>query len=213
VKLYSAVQDRDVHFHILEKRTQSRVKQHMSVSEEETRAESSEIRKGYEVEPGRFVVIEQPELDALKPKESRAIQISRFLPSSAITHEWYERPYYLMPEQQPTPYLALVEALKKQDVQGVVRSARPVSRAHFARRRAIFPDQMKYSREVLPSENCRCRRFLIQPRAANAENSWRRSKAHLNPRRYDELQSLMKFIEAAGKSRAFPRLNRIAIRR
>lgn len=218
VKLYSAVQDRDVHFHILEKRTQSRVKQHMSISEEETRAEASEIRKGYEVEPGRFVVLEQQELDALKPKESRAIQISRFLPASAITHEWYERPYYLMPEQQPTAYLALVEALKNQDVEGVVRWAMR-GRSHVGALRAekdhLFLIKMKYSQEVLaPNELPVPAGSSFEPRELRmAEDLVAALKGTFEPETFrDEYrESLMKFIEAKAQGQK-PRLPKVKSR-
>ena len=85
VKLYAAVQDRDVHFHILQKKTGNRVKQQM-VTEDEESVEREEIRKGYEVEPGTFVILEEPELKRLQAKPSRTIGISRFVPVSALGH-------------------------------------------------------------------------------------------------------------------------------
>src|SRR5262249_30597925 len=51
IKMYAAVQDRDIHFHVLQSTTKSRVKQEM-VSEDREQVEKAEIRKGYEVEPG-----------------------------------------------------------------------------------------------------------------------------------------------------------------
>src|SRR5262245_48851831 len=90
IKMYSAVQDRDIHFHILQNTTKSRVKQAM-VSESKQRVDKAEVRKGYEIEPGTFVIIEPAELQRLKPKESRIVNFSRFVPVLAVGNEWYER--------------------------------------------------------------------------------------------------------------------------
>src|SRR5438552_2975370 len=61
VKLYAAVQDRDVRFHVLQNKTKSRVKQQM-VTEDKEEVEKPQIRKGYEIESGRFVIVDAQEL-------------------------------------------------------------------------------------------------------------------------------------------------------
>jgi DNA end-binding protein Ku len=72
VKLYSAVQDRDVHFHILESRSKSRVKQQMVRPENHKHVGREDIRKGYEIEPGEFVVIEDREAKSLGQNGKKA---------------------------------------------------------------------------------------------------------------------------------------------
>ena len=52
VKLYSAVEDRSVRFHILD-RSRTRVKQHMVEPDTGKEVPNEEIRKGYEIEQGR----------------------------------------------------------------------------------------------------------------------------------------------------------------
>ena len=56
VKLYSAVQDRTVRFHILDDRAKKRVKQHMIDPDSGDEVPAEEIQKGYEIEPGRYVI-------------------------------------------------------------------------------------------------------------------------------------------------------------
>src|SRR6185436_8347594 len=97
VKLYSAVQDHSIHFHILDAKTKSRVKQHMVNPETGEEVAAKDIRKGYEVEPGTFVLLDKDELSELEPKASRDIEITRFVPAGHISHLWYDRPYYLGP--------------------------------------------------------------------------------------------------------------------
>ena len=120
VKLYSAVEDRNVHFNVLQKGTKSRVKQQLT-TEDNQPVQKEEVRKGYEIDPGTFVLIEPEELQRLKPKESRTVKFTRFVPATALGPEWYERPYYLGPDGEVEKYFALAEALEKRNVLGIAQ--------------------------------------------------------------------------------------------
>jgi len=121
VKLYSAVQDHTVRFHILDQKTKTRVKQHLVEPESGREVPSEEIQKGFEVEPGTFVILDQEELEKLEPKASREIEITQFVPPKEIPPEYYDRPYYLGPDGDQTAYLALAEALQNHEREGVAR--------------------------------------------------------------------------------------------
>ena len=119
VKLYSAVQDRTVRFNILDDRARLRVKQHMVDRESGDEVPTEEIQKGFEVEPGTFVILDEEELKSLEPKQSRDIEITEFVPREAIAPEYYDRPYFLGPDGDQTAYFALAEALLNQEKEGV----------------------------------------------------------------------------------------------
>jgi len=121
VKLYSAVQDQSIHFHILDAKTKSRVKQHMVNPETGEEVASEDIRKGYETERGTFVFLDEDELSKLQPKASKKMEVTRFVPAGHISHLWYERPYYLGPNGDTNNYFALVQALQAEQKEGVVR--------------------------------------------------------------------------------------------
>lgn len=121
VKLYSAVQDRSIRFHVLDAKTKSRVKQHMVDPETGEEVASGDIRKGYEVERGTFVLLDDDELSKLEPKASRDIEITRFVPAGRISHLWYEHPYYMGPASDNDSYFAFVEALQNENKEGVAR--------------------------------------------------------------------------------------------
>ena len=121
VKLYSAVVDRTVHFHILDDKSRMRVKQHMVNPDSGDQVATEEIRKGYEIEPGRFVIVTEEELKELEPEPSRDIEISEFVPPEAISQQWYERPYYLAPDGDEKAYFALVDALRNRDREGIAQ--------------------------------------------------------------------------------------------
>lgn len=121
VKLYSAVQDKTVRFHILEQKSKMRVKQHMVEPVSGREVPAKEIQKGFEVEPGTFVILAAGELAQLEPESSREIEITRFVTPAQIPPEYFDRPYYLGPDGDQPAYFALAQALKNKSREGVVR--------------------------------------------------------------------------------------------
>ena len=119
VKLYSALQDQTVRFHILDEHSKTRVKQHMIDSETGEEVPNEEIQKGFEVEPGTFVILDEKELKSLEPKPSREIEITKFVPPAEIAPEYYDRPYYLGPDGDQTAYFGLAEALRNNEKEGI----------------------------------------------------------------------------------------------
>jgi DNA end-binding protein Ku len=119
VKLYSGVVDRSVRFHILDEKSRMRVKQHMVEPDGGDEVPNEEIVKGYEIEPGTFVVLTDEDLKSLEPEPSREIELSEFVPPQAITPAWYDRPYFLGPDGDEKAYFALAEALKNKKVEGI----------------------------------------------------------------------------------------------
>ena len=124
VKLYSAVQDTSIHFHLLHDQDLVRLKQRMVNPDTGKTVNYSEAKRGFEVERGVFVVMENELLQSLEPQESRDIEITRFVPPGAIDSQWYDRPYYLGPDdEEDADYFALVDALKRQKREGVAKWA------------------------------------------------------------------------------------------
>lgn len=121
VKLYSAVQDRGVHFRLLDAKRLEPVKQQMVDPETEKVVEPGEIRRAVEVGEGELVVLGEEERAELEPEPSRDIEVVRFVPPEEITHAWYDRPYLLGPDGDDGGYFALAEALEREGREGVAR--------------------------------------------------------------------------------------------
>lgn len=121
VKLYSAVQEGGVHFRLLHEKDLEPVKQQMVNSLTGEIVAPEEIRRGYEVDRGTFVLLEDAELERLEPKASRDIEVTRFVPPDQVSHAWYERPYFLGPDADSGAYFALAGALSRQGKVGVAR--------------------------------------------------------------------------------------------
>lgn len=61
--------------------------------------DSDELVRGIEVKENHFVEIEDEELDALAPEKSREINLRRFVPLDDIDPLYFERVYFLIPEE------------------------------------------------------------------------------------------------------------------
>jgi DNA end-binding protein Ku len=121
IKLYAAAQDRAVHFRLLHQADQAPVQQKMVHPKTGEPVPPEAIQRGFETETGEIIVLNQEELKALEPAESREIRITRFIDPARVNHQWYDRPYYMGPDTDRKAYFALAEALRRQGVQGIAQ--------------------------------------------------------------------------------------------
>lgn len=121
VKLYSAARDRTVHFRLLHEPDRVPVRQRMVNPLTESVVAPEDVRKGYEAEEGVYVLLDPEDLEAVEPEPSRDIEILRFVEPSVLPHPWYDRPYFLGPDDDAGSYCALVEALSSQGKEGIAR--------------------------------------------------------------------------------------------
>ena len=122
VKLYSAVSKKNVQFNQLHGKDSSRIKMKRFCADEDEEVPYEEIVKGYEVSPGRYVVITPEELDGLDPKKTRTIDIEDFVDLDEIDPLYYEHPYYLAPDTGAAkPYRLLLAALKETNKVAIAR--------------------------------------------------------------------------------------------
>ena len=215
VKLYSAVQDRTVRFNILDDRSKMRVKQHMIDPDSGDEVPTEEIQKGYEIEPGRFVILTAEDLEALQPPPSRDIEIAEFVDQSKISQQWFERPYYLGPDDGAKEYFALAEALQNQEKEGI---------AHWVMRNKYYAGALRAIDDYLFLFTLRDAKEVIsaadlakpsgaaptQKELAMAKQLVEMLRGEFNPADYkDEYRDRVeKFIEQKAKGRA-PRLKAV----
>lgn len=121
VKLYSAVKDRAIHFRLLHEKDLQPVEQRMVNPETGRVVDPADVRRAFPTAEGYLVMLDPEELEALEPESSRDVAITHFLEAGTITHQWYDRPYYLGPDGDDGAYFALVDALRRQEVEGVAR--------------------------------------------------------------------------------------------
>lgn len=97
VALYTATQDTDLQFNQLCP-DGSRVKYKKVCASCGTEVSPEQIQKGYEVEPGRYVVITAEDLEAIKTPKDKNIQILHTCAADSIPQVYYDRVYHSAPE-------------------------------------------------------------------------------------------------------------------
>jgi DNA end-binding protein Ku len=121
IKLYSAVEDRTIRFHLLHAKDLAPVEQHIIRKDTGEEISKDDMRKALALSAQTAVIVQPDDLEKLVPPESRDIEITRFVAASVLGDQWFERPYYLGPDGDNSAYFALAEALKRQDVIGIAR--------------------------------------------------------------------------------------------
>ncbi len=119
VKLYSAVQDRTIHFRLLHRTDQAPVKQKLVDADSGREVGEGAVRKAFPVTRNQLVALDDKELEDLEPEPSRDIEISRFVDPQDIDHRWYERAYFIGPDSDSGDYFAIAEALTRKKKEGV----------------------------------------------------------------------------------------------
>ena len=86
---------------------------------------ADELVKGWEVAKGEFVFVEDADLEAIMQQDdSRAIEITSFVPLDQIDPVFFDRTYYLAPASataQRRPYVLLLRALQESGMGAVGR--------------------------------------------------------------------------------------------
>jgi DNA end-binding protein Ku len=121
VKVYSAVQDQAVHFHLLHEKDLTPVEQRIVRKDNGREVPKEAQRKAFPLDDQHAVIVEPDELDQLEPESDRTIQLLRFVPRDALGDPWFDRPYYLGPDGDEGAYFALANALGDKDRLGIAR--------------------------------------------------------------------------------------------
>jgi len=156
VKLHTAVRDERIQFHLLHKRDQVRVRQQMVCAYEKQPVPAEEQCKGFEVEDGKYLIVDPEELEQTAPESGRMIEVHEFVKTEQIDPIFLDRLYYLepdVPEIHGKGYHALVGALKEMDVIGICTWTMR-KRSYFGALQAwgkmLRLNTLRYADEVIP---------------------------------------------------------------
>ena len=110
-------------FNTLNRKTGNRVKREFVDSETNDPVEREDQVKGYEVENGRYVVLEPEEAAAAVPESNKTLKIEAFIPCSQIDTTYFDKPYYLAPDKMgKDTFLLLRDGMKKESVAAIAQT-------------------------------------------------------------------------------------------
>ena len=122
VKLHAAVKEERIQFHLLHRRDHVRLHQQMICAYEKIPVPPEDQIKGFEVEEGKYLIVDPEELEqATTPESSRMIEVHEFVKIEQIDSIFLDRVYYLEPDADihAEGYLELVTALQALAVAGI----------------------------------------------------------------------------------------------
>src|SRR5512141_1199068 len=122
VKLFSAVSQKEVRFHMLHDAAGARINLRRICSAEDVEVPYEHVVKGYELSKGRYVTVTAEELEAADPKGARTIDIQDFVEVAQIDPIYYDHTYYLAPDRgAEKAYGLLLEAMRASGKVGIAR--------------------------------------------------------------------------------------------
>lgn len=122
VKMFSATEDKDISLRYIHKECGSPLSyvRKCPVCDKEVAWE--EIGKGYEYEKGKFVLFDKEELDQLTEESSKSISILDFVDLTEIDPIYFQKTYYLAPDQAgANAYRLLMEAMRQTGKIGIAK--------------------------------------------------------------------------------------------
>lgn len=217
VKLYPATEQKDIQFHQFKEGTRQRIRNKRVAESSGREVAYEDIVKGYEVQKGKFVIVTPDELQSVAPEKTRTIEISDFVDLSEIDPIYFEKSYYLAPEDDAGAKRAYALLAKAMEDEGKVAIGRFVMRTkeYLAAVRPkdgvllletmFFPDEIRQPSEL---ENVPVRARVDDRQAKMARQLIGTLSGEWNPKRYhdEHRERVLKLIrdKAKGKEVVLP---------
>lgn len=153
VRLMTAVRDQGVHLHMLSSDGRCRLRRKLVCPDTGEEYDFNNTARGFEIAPDQYVLIKDEEIDKIRPEAGRAIELVEFVKLEHIDPMYYERSYWLAPDQGGTKGYGLL--LRAMEEQGRVAIGRFVMRqkqyvcALRPHNGALVLETMRYSDEVV----------------------------------------------------------------
>lgn len=210
VQMFSATQSQELRFHFLHKDDLQPIGYDKVRKDTGEHVDPDDVVRGFEIEKGKYVPIEDEDLDRLDIELTHSIDILDFVDLEEIDPIYYRKAYYLTPQDDAEkPYRLLVRAL---DDTGKVGIAKVVIRnkQHLAALRAhdgvLVLETMYYSDEVRKPESVNGRTRLQKAEVDMAKSLVENLSGSFKPEKYDDTyrKELLDLIKAKAKGKKLP---------
>jgi DNA end-binding protein Ku len=141
----------DVSFHQIHRKCRTRIQLKKWCPHCEEEVTAADIVKGHEAGDGKYAIVEEEEIAAVRPESTRTVDISDVLDISAIDPIYIERTYYLAPDNKAAgePFAVIREGLEgKAAVGRLALHGREYLVAILSRGTALIMHTLRTSGEV-----------------------------------------------------------------
>jgi DNA end-binding protein Ku len=210
VRMFSATQSKEVRFHFLDKHDLQPIAYDKIRRDTGEHVDNDDIVRGFEVEKGRYVPLEDEDLDRLDIELTKTIDICDFVDLDQIDPIYFRKAYYLEPQEgAEKPYRLLERALEET---GKVAIAKIVIRnkQHLAALRAadgvLVLETMYYADEVRQPEKVTGGGQLRKPEVEMAKSLVENLSADFDPKKYNDTyrKELLDLLRAKAKGAKLP---------
>jgi DNA end-binding protein Ku len=208
VRMYSAIDERDVRFHLLHEKDDSRIGYDKVCKKEGKPIPDDEIVKGYEVSEGKYVYLTDEDLEAAAGESYRSIDIQDFVDADEVDPIYFERSSYLGPaEGAEKPYALLVRAMEESGLVGIVTYVmRDKQQLGCVRVRdgMIVLEKMFFADEIRPTKGIRPRKATVPKQELEmALDLIDRFRGPFEPEKYEDTyrEALLEVIDRKRKGK------------
>jgi DNA end-binding protein Ku len=118
VRLLSATESKDVHFHQFKAGTSKRIHNKRVAEGSGREVDYDDIEKGYELPSGKYVMVTADDLASVDPEQTKTIDIEDFVDLHEIDPIYFDKSYYLAPDRgtgADRAYALLREAMARSE--------------------------------------------------------------------------------------------------
>ena len=162
VRMYSAIEEKDLHFHLIHEPDNGRIGYQKFCKKEEKLVPDDEIVKAFEISKDKHVVLTDEDFEAVKAEGVKTIDISDFVPYEEIDPIYFDRTYFLGPQDGAEKVYALMREAMEQT--GLAAIGKYVMRERqylgclrvrdgvIALEKMFFHDEIRPSKDLAPGK-------------------------------------------------------------
>lgn len=207
ITLHASTQEHGISFHLLDKKTKSRVKYKKTcVDCKDKEIKNEDIIKGYEYEKGKYVLFDDDDFEKIKSIKEKSIVIEQFVNLDEIDPIYYQKAYYVVPTGAEKAYYLLLQAMEQENKAGLAKSIIGTKENLIiirAKNHQMILNTLFFEDEIKSNPNQEITEKVTQAELKLAKTLIQEMTAPFKPKQYkDEYhQKIKKAIEAkiAGK--------------
>jgi DNA end-binding protein Ku len=210
VRMFSATESKELRFHFLDKRDLSPIGYDKVRRDTGEHVDSEDIVRGFEVEKGRYVPLEDEDLDRLDIELTKTIDICDFVDLDEIDPVYFRKAYYLLPDEGgEKPYRLLVRALEETGKVGIAKVVIR-NKQHLACLRpyegVLLLETMYYADEVRQPETVDGKVDVRKPEVEMAKSLVENLSDSFDPEKYDDTyrKELLELLRAKAEGAPLP---------
>jgi DNA end-binding protein Ku len=210
VQMYSATESKELRFHFLHKDDLQPIGYDKVRKDTGKHVDPEDVVRGFEIQKGHYVPIEDEDLDRLDIELTHSIDICDFVGLEEIDPIYFRKAYYLLPQDgAEKPYRLLVKALEETEKVGVAKVVIR-NKQHLAALRpydgVLVLETMYYADEVRKPEKVNGKARVQKAEVDMAKSLVENLSGDFKPEKYDDTyrKELLDLIRAKAKGKKLP---------